>query len=82
MQILLIVSDSGDPVLSSAPYIFDIEIIDVNDHAPEFQTTKYNMTVEENQNNRTVGKLSAFDLDKNSVSCYSIAGTFFYSLIS
>ena len=67
-------SDKGDPKLSSEPYIFDVEVLDVNDHPPIFNTKNYNMTVAENQINAKVGKVIAYDLDRNSVSCYSIKG--------
>ena len=67
-------SDKGDPKLSSEAYIFDVEVLDVNDHPPIFNTNEYNMTVAENQINTTVGKVFADDPDKNSVSCYSITG--------
>ena len=72
IQLQLVVSDSGDPVLSSDPYVFSYEILDVNDHPPLFEKSSYTMTVQENHANTTVGIVTAVDADRNSVSCYSI----------
>ena len=75
IQLQLVVSDSGDPVLSSKPYIFSVEILDVNDHPPEFEESKYTMAVPENHINTTVGTVIAVDEDANSVSCYNIGNS-------
>ena len=72
IQLQLVVSDSGDPVLSSVPYVVNVEILDVNDHPPLFEKSSYSMTLQENHANVTVGKVTAVDQDRNSVSCYSI----------
>lgn len=75
LQLQLVVLDNGEPVLTTSPYIFTVEILDVNDHPPEFESVVVNMSVLENQINGTVGTATATDKDKNSVSCYSITGT-------
>ena len=65
-------SDHGDPVLSSEPYAFNVEVLDVNDHPPEFKNN-YTMSVPENHI-MTVGTVKAEDKDKNSLSCYNVSG--------
>ncbi|VDO05520.1 unnamed protein product [Rodentolepis nana] len=59
----VIVSDMGIPPLSSQTEI-EIEVLDLNDNAPQFELSEYNFQVEENSHSGTlVGIVRVFDAD-------------------
>ncbi|VDM19308.1 unnamed protein product [Hydatigera taeniaeformis] len=59
----VIVSDMGTPPLSSQTEV-TIEILDMNDNAPQFDHHEYNFQVEENSRLGTlIGIVRAFDID-------------------
>lgn len=60
--------------MSSDPVRIYIQVIDVNNHLPEFENDPVTFSVEENRINAVVGTVIAVDEDKDSVSCYSISG--------
>lgn len=60
--------------MSSDPVRIYIQVIDVNNHLPEFKTDPVTFSVEENRIDAVVGTVTAVDEDKDSISCYSISG--------
>ncbi|KAL3877429.1 hypothetical protein ACJMK2_035135 [Sinanodonta woodiana] len=62
--------DQGNPNLISSVKVIDIVVEDVNDQPPRFRSRWFNFTVEEEQSNKPINQVVAFDPDKNSNSCY------------
>ncbi|KAM3186176.1 hypothetical protein ACTXT7_004859 [Hymenolepis weldensis] len=59
----VIVNDMGIPPLSSQTEI-EIEVLDLNDNAPQFELSEYNFKVEENSHSGSlVGIIRVFDAD-------------------
>lgn len=73
-QVIIVAKDGGNPVLSGSTTV-SITVTDINEHAPEFTKSLYNITIEEDTGaNTTILKLNATDLDSgdNALISYSI----------
>ncbi|CRK91477.1 CLUMA_CG005143, isoform A [Clunio marinus] len=69
------VTDTGIPQLTSSAQIY-VKIININDNAPQFNETEYNLNVNENAIKRTsIGSVYAHDADEGDF------GTIKYSLL-
>lgn len=72
------VTDTGVPQLTSTAEIF-INVININDHSPQFNETEYHLNVNENAIKGTsIGFVHAQDADEGNYECIFISHTEYY----